>query len=106
MYKDKTKQTEAARERKRRQRGKGVTLATEGVTLGGLVIKPIEPTDLTRGMMDCPDILNKLTNPFWRGRLEKICSSFQNSHHPDYKHDVWLGNYNLADVCGMLECTR
>jgi len=88
MYKDKTKQKEAARERKRRQRDKGVTLATKGVTLGVT-----------------PDIIDKLTDKFWRGRLEKICSSFQNSHHPDYIHDVWLGDYNMSQVCELMECT-
>ena len=89
MYKDKTKQKEAARERKRRQRDKGVTLATKGVTLGVT-----------------PDIIDKLTDKFWRSRLEKICSSFQNSHHPDYINDVLLGDYNMSQVCELMECTR
>jgi len=52
-----------------------------------------------------PDIIDKLTNPFWRGRLEKICLSFQNSHHPSYMKDVWLGDTNLSTACDWLECT-
>ena len=95
MYKDKTKQKTATKERVRRYRAKGVTAPVEGVTLA--------TEGVTLGVT--PDIIDKLTDKFWRGRLEKICSSFQNSHHPDYIHDVWLGDYNLADVCGMLECT-
>jgi len=95
MYKDKEKQREADKERKRRQRDKGVTLATKGVTLG-----------VTRAEGVTPDIIDKLTNPVWRGRLEKICSSFQNSHHPSYSKDVWLGDTNLSTACDWLECTR
>ena len=49
-----------------------------------------------------PDILDKLTDPFWRGRLEKICLSFKGSH---YAKDVWLGDTNMSTVCDWLECT-
>lgn len=49
-----------------------------------------------------PDILDKLTNPFWRSRLEKICASFKSSR---YASDVWLGDTNLGTVCDWLECT-
>jgi len=91
MYKDKEKQREATKERVRRYR-KGVT-KTEGVT-----------ASKEQGVT--PDIIDKLTNPFWRGRLEKICSAFQNSHHPSYMKDVWLGDTNLSTACDWLECTR
>ena len=93
MYKDKEKQKEANRERKRRQRDKGVTLATKGVTK-------------EEGVTVTPDMLDKLTDPTWRDKLEKICQSFQGSHHPDYINDVWLGDYNMSQVCDLLEVTR
>ena len=75
MYKDKEKQKEANRERKRRQRDKGVTLATKGVTKEESII-PVTP-----------DMLDKLTDPVWRGKLEKIDQSFEASHYPSYKKD-------------------
>ena len=92
MYKDKEKQKEATKDRVRRYRDKqkGVTLATKGVT---------------SGMRVPPDIIDKLTDPFWRGRLERICQSFKVSHHPSYVNDVWLGNFNLSQVCELLDCT-
>ena len=90
MYKDKEKAREASRERKRRQRDKGVTLATKGVT---------------SDMRVSPDIIDKLTNPFWRGRLEKLHAAFEASHHPSYAHDVMLGDAFLSDVCELLDCT-
>ena len=88
MYKDKERERIAARERKRRERAKGVTL---GVTTGEGVTYP--------------DIIDKLTNPFWRPRIEKICSAFQHSHHPAYSQAVWLGDTNLSTACDWLWCT-
>jgi len=102
MYKDRERQKEAARERKRRQRDKGVTSATKGVTLG---VTKAEGVTASKEQGVTPDIIDKLTNPFWRGRLEKICSAFQNSHHPSYMKDVWLGDTNLSTACDWLECT-
>ena len=95
MYKDKGKDREASKERMRRYRQKGVT---EGVT-------NTKGVTASEGEGVTPDIIDKLTNPFWRGRLEKICSSFQNSHHPSYMKDVWLGDTNLSTACDWLECT-
>ena len=97
MYKSKDKQREATRGRVRRYRNKGVTSSTgegvteEGVTLGGFVAHP--------------DILDKLTNPVWRDRLTKLQAAFNNSHHPDYSSDCWLGQCNLAFAFDLLDCT-
>ena len=94
MYKNKGQEREASKARMRRYRAKGVTGSEgQGVTKG-----------VTLGVT--PDIIDKLTDKFWRGRLEKICSSFQNSHHPDYINDVLLGDYNMSQVCELMECTR
>ena len=87
MYKDKEKEREATRERMKRYRQKGVT---KGVTPEGVTY---------------PDILDKLTDPVWRGRLERICNAFGSSHHPSYMKDVWLGGTNLSTVCDWRECT-
>jgi len=110
MYKDKSKEREAARERKRRQRDKGVTLATKGVTqltsdtTSEVATKRfLESEGVTQGVT--PDMLHKLTDPVWRRKLEAICHAFRTSHHPDYVNDVWLGNYNLSTVCELLEVT-
>jgi len=103
MYKDKEKQKTADRERQRRYR-KGVTETPEFEV--GVTMRPIEPTDLTRGMTQYPDIIDKLTDPVWRLKLEKICHAFKASSNPHYIHDVWLGDYNLSEVCGLVECTK
>ena len=52
-----------------------------------------------------PDIILKLIDPFWRGRLAKICDAFEHSHNPRYKEEVWLGETNLSTACDYLECT-
>ena len=96
MYKDKEKQKGVTRERVRRYRErKGVT-----PTLAGDMM-----AKLSEELPSYPDILDKLTSPFWRPRLEKICNTFQHSHHPDYINDAWLGDFNLSQVCELLECT-
>ena len=51
------------------------------------------------------NVLDKLTDPIWRRRLEKICYSFENSHNPKYKERVWLGDCNLSTACDWLEVT-
>ena len=99
MYRDKTKQRKKTAERVKRFRQKGVTSDEKGVT-------------------SYPDILDKLTDPVWRKRLEKICTSFNNSSAN--KADVYLGvpsemftiggsnnkAYNLVEVCDLVEATR
>ena len=66
-----------------------------------------EDIELPRGeTVSRPDILDKLTNPIWRKRLEKICYSFENSHNPKYKEMVWLGDCNLSTACDWLEVTN
>ena len=89
MYKDKAKQREAGKERVRRYRDK-----QKGVT-----------NEDTMALGVTPDIILKLTDPFWRGRLAKICDAFEHSHHPRYKEEVWLGETNLSTACDYLECT-
>jgi len=105
MYKDKEKQKAKGRERIRRYRekGKGVT-EPQGVTAS----EGQGVTDLPWDDEGVPDIIDKLTDSFWRPRLEKICHAFNASHHPDYAHDVTLGVYgqNFSIVCDLLECTR
>ena len=96
MYKNKEKQREANKESAKRYR-KGMTQ--------GMTVKPIKLTDSTRGMTEHPDILDKLTNPFWRGRLEKICQSFKSSHQSSYSEMCWLGDTNLSVACDYRECT-
>ena len=96
-YKDKAKQKATERDRQRRYRktaghpadGEGVTPRTKGVTF----------------LLGTPDILLKLTDPFWRGRLAKICDAFEHSHNPRYKEEVWLGDTNVSLACDYLECT-
>ena len=90
MYKDKEKERNKAKERMRRYRQKGVTDIGEGVTIEGITY---------------PDIIDKLTDPFWRTRLEKICNAFQSSHHSSFAEMCWLGDTNLSLACDWLECT-
>jgi len=102
MYKDKAKQKQANRGANRRYRErKGIT---EGITPSVGITEGITPQDSTKVY---PDILDKLTNPVWRGRLEKICHTFQTSHHPSYACDVTLGVYgvDLGIACDWLEIT-
>ena len=107
MYKDKEKQKEANRKSAKRYRkgmtqpggieiDEGDTAKPEGMTQGMTV----------KGMTQYPDIIDKLTDPFWRGRLEKICHAFKASNNPSYSKDVWLGDTNLSVACDWLECTR
>ena len=102
MYEDKEKERIAARERKQRQRAKGVTL---GVTKEEGVTPDIPWEVIDAEGVTIPDILDKLTDPVWRPKLEKICNAFQSSHHPSYSKDVWLGDTNLSNVCDLVECT-
>ena len=92
MYKDKEKQKTTERERQRRYR-KGVT------NFPGLIPKGVTE-DL--GVTDYPDIIDKLTDPVWRSKLEKICHSF---HRRSDMEVCWLGDTNLTTVCDWLECT-
>jgi len=95
MYKDKEKQKKASSEAVRRFRGKGIT---QGITKEGIT---------GEGITSYPDIIDKLTDSFWRPRLEKICHAFKSSHHPDYAHDVTVGVYgvDLGTACDLLEVT-
>jgi len=86
MYKDKEKQREANKESARRYR-KGMT---EGMTE-------------SQGMTQYPDIIDKLTDPVWRSKLEKICHAFKVSHQ---SYSEMLGDTNLSVVCDLVECTR
>lgn len=91
MYKDKEKQKEANREASKRYR--------QGMTEKG------------EGMTAYPDILNKLTDSFWRERLGKVCRAFKESHYPKYANEVLLGvppagSYRLSKVCELLEVTK
>ena len=55
-----------------------------------------------QGLTDYPDIIDKLTDPFWRDRLERICMAFGRSPN---KQCTWLGNLDLEIVCDLLDCT-
>ena len=68
----------------------------------------IELTDSTRQMIDYPHILDKLTDPTWRKRLEKLCSAFKESHYPKYNEDVFFceDGFPLNIACDWLECTQ
>ena len=106
MYKDKTKQKEANREAARRQRQKkGMT---QGMTVEQGMTQAVTSKGMTetKGMTDVPDIIDKLTSPFWRDRLARWQRAFKESHHPDYAHDVWLGDVTLARAFDLLDCTR
>lgn len=99
MYKDREKQREVTKDRVRRYRDK-----QKGVTeLEGVTIK-FAADDICS--VTYPDIIDKLTDPTWRGKLEKICHAFQASSNPSYSKDVWLGDTNMSTVCDWLECTR
>ena len=112
MYRDKAKQREANRKASKKYR-QGMT---EGMTVVEIPELGVMPTsDETVGY---PDIIDKLTDPVWRKRLEKICTSFNNSSAN--KADVYLGvpsemftiggsnnkAYNLVEVCDLVEATR
>jgi len=81
MYKDKEKQKVATREAVQRFRSKGIT----------------------KGITSYPDIIDKLTDPVWRPKLEKICHAFQVSHQ---SYSEMLGDTNLSVVCDLVECTK
>jgi len=86
MYKDKEKQKEAVKKAVQKHRG----ITEEGIT--------------SQGITSYPDIIDKLTDPVWRGKLEKICSAF--AHRSQDMEACWLGDNNLSVVCDWLECTR
>ena len=107
MYKDKTKANEAARERMKRYRAKGVTSA-KGVTALAGRKGVTSGQGVTQGVAEgvtYPDILDKLTDPWWRDKLERICAAFKSSHYPPYVQDVWLGDANLSTACDWLTVT-
>jgi len=98
---------------KRYRQRKAITGVTEGVTRiqgvteGGRqdqAVARVEGVTEKQGITD--DMMDKLTSDFWRGRLTKICNAFHESSHPDYMLDVWLGDYNMAQVCELLEVTN
>ena len=89
MYKNKTKQRSAVK--KAVQKHRNETRSEQGIT---------------KGITSHPDILDKLIDPIWRKRLEKICYSFENSHNPKYKEMVWLGDCNLSTACDWLGATE
>ena len=90
MYKDKEKQKEANRKASKRYR-QGMTQGMTG-----------QPK-----MSNYPHILDKLTDPVWRKRLEKLCLAFKNSHHPKYNEDVFFceDGFPLNVACDWLEVT-
>ena len=106
MYKDKALQREKTKERVRRYREKkGVT----PIDKGAMSIEDIKELLIQKGVTldeNTMDILDKLTDPFWRERIEKICRAFEHSHHPSYMDCCFLGDYELPLVCDLLECTR
>ena len=105
MYRDKDKAREASKERMRRYRDK------KGVTKGVTSVEGVTTPVTIEGVTGCnmgvtyPDLLDKLTNPWWRDRLGKICAAFRASHHPEYVQDVWLGEANLSVACDWLSVT-
>jgi len=116
MYKDREKQRAAERERQRRYREKqkGVTKG-EGVTTKGVTSSVGVTSDTTKesflkaeGVTEgvtYPDILDKLTDPRWRDNLEKVCAAFERSNNPSYNKEVWLGDARLSIACDWLKCT-
>jgi len=78
---------------------------TEGITKAQGITGTTRAEGITQQQGITDDMMDKLTDPWWRGRLAKICDSFQDSGHPDYMLDVWLGDYNMAQVCELLEVT-
>ena len=104
MYKDKDKQREATREavRRLREAKKGIT---EGITPEQGITSTVTSEGITSEEgITYPDIIDKLTDPVWRGKLEKICQSFK-TRNPQDMEACWLGDMNLSTVCGWLECT-
>ena len=119
MYKDKKKQKAAVRKAVAKHR-EGIT---PGITSDTTTIENTKKFLESEGVTDYetptyPDIIDKLTDPVWRKRLEKICTSFNNSSAN--KADVYLGvpsemftiggsnnkAYNLVEVCDLVEATR
>jgi len=93
MYKDKEKQKVANRANAKHYREK------KGMTQG-----MTEEMGMTQDKSSYPDIIDKLTDPFWRERLTKICASFQGRR---FGMDVtWLGDTPLTVACDWLECTE
>ena len=95
MYKDKEKAKENARERIRRYRNKGVTSPTvgeEGVTKG-----------VTRETRHLAELL---LDPVTRAELEDICHAFAESNHPEYIHDVFMGDVCMGNIPILLQVTK
>ena len=66
-----------------------------------------ERPGIVGGIDDYPHILDKLTDPVWRKRLEKLCLAFKESHHPKYNEDVFFceDGFPLNVACDWLEVT-
>ena len=103
MYKNKDKERDNRRDNMRSYRKRKAITPTEEITKG--VTPSLAGVCMAKlGEEITPDIILKLTDPVWRGKLEKICDSFDRSHHPEYKEDCWLGVTNLSLACGYLSC--
>lgn len=112
MYKNKDRQKQANRESAKRYREsmiekntKIVASAREGM-IRGIPIHPegmTESKGMTQGMT--PDIIDKLTSPFWRPRLERLCTAFSGS---PYAREVRVGVYgpSLDVVSELLDVTE
>ena len=120
MYKSKTKQRESNKKSAQKYRNKlnvnqGMTEGmTENVTSSGTTVENIERFQESEGVVNgttptnYPDILDKLVDPVWRERLEKICLAFKESHHPKYIEEVcFLDDQGtpLNIACDWLEVT-
>lgn len=111
MYKNKDRQKQANKEAKRRERGMtpvgDVVAEAERVSQGMTRVAVVE--GMTKGVTESegvtPDIIDKLTSPFWRPRLEKLCSAFSGS---PYAKDVRVGVYgpDLETVSELLSATE
>ena len=97
MYKDKSKQRQKNLEHQRKRRGcdsSGVTDVTptsEGVTQGVTKVTGCDKV-LVR------QIAEKLVDPVWRDRIDKISTSLGN-----LSGDVWLNSITMADWRKLLE---
>lgn len=92
MFKDKDKQRQAVKESMRRKR--------QGITKG---ITRAESPRVSQGVT--PDIIDKLTSPYWRPRLERLCVAFSGS---PYAKEVRVGVYgpSLEVVSELLDVTE
>ena len=86
---------------------------TSGITSDTTTIENTKKFLESEGVTDYetptyPDIIDKLTDPVWRPRLEKICAAFENSHHPSYREMVYFldkQRTNLKTTCEWLSVT-